>query len=1085
MSTYAEIGSRSNFSFLEGASHPEEMVAAAKELGLTALGLADRNTVAGVVRAHQAAKQAGLKFHPGSRLIFTDSTPDILAYPVNRKGWGKLCRLLSQGNLRAEKGTCELYEADLVEWADDMLFVILPPTDQDNQALEAFITRFKTRCQNHLYVGLSPRYDGNDHINFGWLAAVSQKLKIPLIATNEPLYHRTDRRPLSDIVASIRHHVTVANAGLLLAANAERHLKGMEDITRIFREHPEALETISTFLKHLTFSLDELQYQYPDESKDGETPTETLKRLTYAGAAWRYPDGIPEKISKQIVHELTLIKRLKYEPYFLTVHHIMEYARSKEILCQGRGSAANSTVCFCLRITEVDPTWTELLFERFVSPDRDEPPDIDVDFEHERREEVIQYIYDHYGHDRAGLAAAVTTYRARSAGRETAKAMGLSEDVQSSMSASIWGWSSSSLTEKEARAAGLDMADPTTRMVLDNASTLMGFPRHLTQHSGGFVITHDRLDEIVPIMPTAMEGRTMVEWDKDDLDSLKILKIDVLALGMLTAIAKSFALIADHYDRPLSTPTIPNHQKYVYDMISRADTIGVFQVESRAQMSMLPRLKPREFYDLVIEVAIVRPGPIQGGMVHPYLKRRQGLEPETYPKPELETVLKRTKGVPLFQEQAMQIAIVAAGFSPAKADKLRRAMATFRRTGTIGNFRTDFIIGMVSRGYEQDFAERCFKQIEGFGDYGFPESHAASFALLVYVSAWLKAVYPDVFCVALLNSQPMGFYAPNQLVRDAREHGVEMRAPDINHSLWDSTLEKDTFNPARIHARHREMAGTIATRHAVRLGFHQVKGLKEDDMNRLTEMRGKGYKSVRELWLRSGLTRSVIERLADGDCFRSIGLDRRKALWEARALDQKSAAEAMPLFEAVHKNLNDMPDFQPEPEIQLPTMPDGEHVLQDYRYLSLSLKAHPVSFLRRDFNSIGISPSRDLTKMRNGQRLTVAGLVLVRQRPGTAKGVIFMTLEDETGIVNVIVWAKIFEKYRAEVMGARLVRIRGKLQSAHGVIHVIAEHIENISPALSRLEEKATHTAGAFSAAQRGQTHAGSASVMPKGRNFH
>ncbi|MCO6184816.1 error-prone DNA polymerase [Rhizobium sp. L1K21] len=1085
MSAFAEIGARSNFSFLQGASDPEDMVETASKLGLAAIGLADRNTVAGVVRAHQAAKVAGLKFHPGSRLVFSDETPDMLAYPVNRKGWAHLCRLLSQGNLRAEKGTCELYEADLMEWANDMLFTILPPADQDNQALEALLSRLKARAPGRVYLGLSPRYDGNDRLNFGWLSVVGANMGIPLIATNEPLYHDVSRRPLSDIVAAIRHHVTVANAGLLLAANAERHLKGRQDIAHIFRDHPQAIETVSTFISQLKFSLDELQYQYPDESKDGETPTQTLKRLTYEGAAWRYPNGVPEKVSNQIVHELALIERLHYEPYFLTVRHIMEFARSKGILCQGRGSAANSTVCFCLRITEVDPALSELLFERFVSPERDEPPDIDVDFEHERREEVIQYIYDHYGHARAGLAAAVTTYRARSAGRETAKAMGLSEDVQAAMSASIWGWSSSALTEKEARAAGLDTSDPTTRMVLDNASTLMGFPRHLTQHSGGFVITHDRLDEIVPIMPTAMEGRTMVEWDKDDLDALKILKIDVLALGMLTAIAKSFQLLADHYDLPMTIPDVPKEQKYVYDMITRADTIGTFQVESRAQMSMLPRLKPKEFYDLVIEVAIVRPGPIQGGMVHPYLKRRQGLEKVDYPSKALESVLSRTLGVPLFQEQAMQIAIVAAGFSPAKADKLRRAMATFRRTGTIGNFRTDFIAGMVRNGYTEDFAERCFKQIEGFGDYGFPESHAASFALLVYISAWLKATYPDVFCTALLNSQPMGFYAPAQLVRDAREHGVEVRAPDINLSFWGSTLEKNAFNPARMEPRHREMAKTIATRHAVRLGFHQIKGLKEDDMNRLTAARSGGYKSVRELWLRSGLTRAVIERLADADCFRSIGLDRRQALWEARALDKKSAAESMPLFEATQKSLTEIPDFQPEPTIQLPVMPVGEHVLQDYRYLSLSLKAHPVSFLRSDFTARGIVASRALQNLRNGQRLTVAGLVLVRQRPGTAKGVIFMTLEDETGVVNVIVWKDIFEKYRTEVMSARLVRIRGKLQSAQGVTHVVAEHIENISGTLARLEEKASAMAPPAIAAGKNRNEGVPANLMPKGRNFH
>lgn len=1049
---FPELGARSNFSFLEGASHPEEMVKAAKAVGLSGLGLADRNTVAGVVRAHLAAKEAGFAYRPGARLVFSDETPDILVYPVDRAAWGRLCRMLSAGNMRAEKGICRLFEADLLEWGEGLLLIVLPPADQESDPLAALLARLKARFGDAVHLGLSARYDGNDRLNFGWLSALAESCGVAPVALNEPFYHDVVRRPLADIVAAIRHRVKVADAGFLLAANAERHLKRPDEMVRIFRDYPQAIQNAQSFFARLRFSLDELKYQYPDESFPGETPPETLRRLAWEGAAERYPDGVPEKVAAQIEHELSIIADLQYEPYFLTVRNLVTFAREKKILCQGRGSAANSTVCFCIGITEVNPNLTDLLFERFISPQRREPPDIDVDFEHARRNEVIEYIYDRYGRNHAGLAAAVTTYRARSAGRETAKVLGLSEDVQSALSGAIWGWSTKELSEREARAAGLDIRDPLTRRVLDHASTLMSFPRHLTQHSGGFVITRDRLDEIVPIMPTAMDERTMVEWDKDDLDALSILKIDVLALGMLTCIAKAFKLLENHYERPLTLASMKKEEAFVYQMASRADTIGVFQIESRAQMSMLPRLKPKEFYDLVIEVAIVRPGPIQGGMVHPYLKRRQGKEDVTYPKEELKAVLHRTLGVPLFQEQAMKIAIVAAGFTPAEADKLRRAMATFRRLGTIHEFRDKMVAGMVANGYETEFALRCFQQIEGFGDYGFPESHAASFALLVYASCWLKAKYPDVFCAALLNSQPMGFYAPGQLVRDAREHGVEVRPIDVNLSDWDSTLEEAAFDPRRIAPAHRSMVGVIETNRAVRLGFHQVKGLGEDDMKKLVENRGTGYPSIRALWLRSGLTRSTVERLADADCFRSMGLDRRQALWEARALDAKSAAEAMPLFEAAKGRAEVVGDVQPEPQVLLPKMRDSEHVVQDYRYLTLSLKAHPLSFLREKLSAMGVGTSEGIKTSANGKRLTAAGLVLVRQRPGTAKGVIFMTMEDETGVLNVIVWPKVFEQFRSVVMGSRLVKVRGRLQSADGVTHLVAEYLEDISPLLGLLE---------------------------------
>jgi error-prone DNA polymerase len=774
--------------------------------------------------------------------------------------------------------------------------------------------------------------------------------------------------------------------------------------------------------------------------------------------------GIPERTREALIHELKLIAALDYAPYFLTVHDIVRFARSKEILCQGRGSAANSAVCYCLGITEVDPARFDLLFERFISPERNEPPDIDVDFEHERREEVIQYIYDHYGRERASLAAAVITYRTRSAIRETAKVFGLSDDVIAALNGTAWGQETEPIDGTRVRAVGLDSADPTLKLALKMAGELIGFPRHLTQHSGGFVITRDRLDEVAPVMNTAMEERTMVEWDKDDLDALGLLKVDVLALGMLTALSKGFTLLDKHYGRRLTLGNVPPEEACVYAMIQRADTIGVFQIESRAQMSMLPRLRPVSLYDLVIEVAIVRPGPIQGDMVHPYLRRRQGLEEVSYPSKELEAVLSKTLGVPLFQEQAMKIAIVAAGFTPSEADKLRRAMATFRRAGTIQTLQEKMVEGMVAKSYPREFAERCFHQIEGFGEYGFPESHAASFALLVYDSCWMKCRYPDVFAAAMLNAQPLGFYAPAQLVRDAREHGVELREVDVNLSDWDCTLEPLLPSvPGRgdwgggLHPRHAEMAPDIRTTHAVRLGFRQIVGVKEKDMSQLVERRGEAYDSVRDLWLRSGLSSTVLERLADADAFRSLGLDRRQALWAVRGLDRVGDQDDLPLFKS-------RPARDTEPDARLPPMPLGAHVVEDYRRLSLSLKAHPASFMRARLSARGILRSKALSSVKNGERVMVAGLVLVRQRPGTASGVIFMTLEDETGVANIIVWPKVFERLRAIVLGSRFVAVTGKLQSEQGVIHIVAERMNDLTPMLGLLSE-AGPTIGALARA--------------------
>ncbi|TIL71042.1 MAG: DNA polymerase III subunit alpha [Mesorhizobium sp.] len=1083
---YAEFGIQSNFSFLRGASKPEELVVAAKFLGFSSIGLADRNTVAGVVRAWQQAKVEGLSCHPGCRLVFCDGTPDVLAYPQDRKGWGHLCRMLTQANMRddSEKGAPLLYRDDLFEWGDRMSLAILPDLSAPAQGDLDLLSRLTDRFGKTLRLAVSPDYHGNDRYRVEQAAAMAEASGIPLMATNDVLYHTSERRRLQDVLTAIRLNLPVAEAGLELAANAERHLKPPMEMARLFRRHPQALAQTQHFAGELSFSLSDLQYNYPDEpTESGLGPQAELERLAREGAAIRYPSGVPADVTKRIREELALIERLNYARYFLTVYDIVKFARSQGILCQGRGSAANSVVCYCIGITEVGPERIDSLFERFISEERNEPPDIDVDFEHERREEVIQYIYSKYSAKRTALAAAVVSYRGRSAMREVAKAMGLSDDVRSALSSSIWGWSTSELGEKETRAGGLDQTDPSTRQVIECANEIMGFPRHLSQHVGGFVITRDRLDEIVPIIKTAMDERKMVEWDKDDLDAVKILKVDVLALGMLTCLQRAFTLLEDHYPdarddfgRPYVLATLPAEDKHVYDMICRADTIGVFQIESRAQMSMLPRLRPKTFYDLVIEVAIVRPGPIQGDMVHPYLRRRQGKERPEYPKPELEEILGRTLGVPLFQEQAMKIAIVAGGFRPGEADELRRAMATFKRTGTIGNYRKRMVDGMILRGYEKDFAERCFKQIEGFGEYGFPESHAASFALLVYASCWFKTFYPDVFCAAILNSQPMGFYQPAQLVRDARDHGVAIREVDVNFSGWDCALEEVPFDPTRLLDRHAQMRGVIRTSHAVRLGFRQVKGLSKERMEVFVARRGGGYATVRDVWLRSGLHVDEIEKLAQADAFRSLGLDRRDALWAVRALDGRSATETLPLFDRPAIRLRDL-----EPETRLPTMPLGEHVVHDYRSLGLSLKAHPLAFLRQRLDRSGVTPNARLGQVRDGKRVSVAGLVLVRQRPGNAKA-IFLTLEDEQAVANVIFWERTFNRYRPIVMGARLIRVTGKLQSESDVIHIVAEKVEDLTPWLSvLLEEKPDVPV----VQNDRQDIAGKAErVMPKGRNF-
>ena len=1021
MPRYAELEVTTNFSFLHSASHAEEIARTAAALGLSAIAVTDRNTLAGVVRAHRAAKDAGIRLLVGARLDLQDA-PSLLCFPTDRTAYARLSQLITLGRRRASKGECEIYLEDVFAHSGGQLFISLPP-DASGDDYATHLRHLRDIFARDIWLAARCRYNGNDAARLWELAQLSVETNVPLVATNDVRMHIPDRKPLMDAITCIREHCTIDQAGFRLAANAERHIKPPEEMARLFRRHPEAVMRTMEIADRCRFSLDELRYEYPDdEAPHGKTPQEELARLAWEGAEGRYPDGLPDKVRKQIAYELKLIGELNYAPYFLTVHDVVRYARSQGILCQGRGSAANSAVCYCLGITAIDPARIDLLFERFVSAERNEPPDIDVDFEHERREEVIQYIYEKYGRDRAGLAATVIHYRTRMAVREIGKVMGLSEDTIATLVATVWGWRTEGVESKHIREAGLDPDDKRLSLTMRLACELTGFPRHLSQHVGGFVITRGPLSDLVPIANAAMEDRTTIEWDKDDLDTLGILKIDILGLGMLSCIRKAFDLLQRHYGRKIDLATVPAEDPNVYDMLCEADSIGVFQVESRAQMTMLPRLKPRNFYDLVIEVAIVRPGPIQGDMVHPYLRRRNGEEKVDYPSEELREVLGKTHGVPLFQEQAMKIAIIAGGFTPSEADQLRRAMATFRHTGTIHTFEEKLINGMVANGYDADFAERCFNQIKGFGDYGFPESHAASFALLVYVSSWLKKHYPDVFAAAILNSQPMGFYAPAQLVRDAREHGVEIRPADVNFSDWDNTLEENGNGYP-----------------ALRLGFRQIKGFRENDAVALTDARDGPYRDPADIQHRAGLSDAALERLAKADAYGSMKLGRREALWAVRALPPAP----LPLFgDGEHRH---------DPDVSLPSMAIGEGVTHDYATLRLSLKTHPLALLREELAAAHVTPNERLIRTKDGTRVTVAGIALVRQRPGTASGVIFITLEDETGVANLVVWPKTFEKYRRVVMGARLIRVTGKLQREGIVTHVIADRLEDMTHRLHAL----------------------------------
>jgi error-prone DNA polymerase len=1147
---YAEIGITTNFSFLRGGSHPQDYVHQAGALKLAAIGIADHNTLAGIVRAYSELDNPDLQHKPklliGARLVFIDGTPDILVYPRDRAAYGRLCQLLTRGKRDAEKGECHLKLGDLLDFAEGQLLVLSLPHRFDPDGALKLLKQLQESCADGVWLAASLLYRGDDRRRLARLAQLAQTAHVPLLATNEVLYHHPSRRPLQDVVTCIREKTTIEAVGRRLEVNAERHLKPADEMARLFSDHPHAIAETMRFASRIAFSLDQLKYQYPDEPvPPGKTAQQHLEDLTWAGAAKYFPDGISEILRATLRKELDLIAELKYAHYFLTVHDIVHFARSQEILCQGRGSAANSAVCYVLGVTSVDPTKVDLLFERFISKERLEPPDIDVDFEHSRREEVMQYVYRRYGRHRAAIIATVIHYRPRSAIRDVGKALGLSEDVTSLLADTVWGSWGDGLSDGQVRQAGLDPDNAMVELAVKLAAELITFPRHLSQHVGGYVLTQDRLDTYVPIGNAAMEDRTFIEWDKDDVDALHMMKVDVLALGMLTCIRKCFDLIANHKGERFGLATIPQDDQRVYDMLCRGESLGVFQVESRAQMNMLPRLKPRVFYDLVIEVAIVRPGPIQGDMVHPYLRRRNGQEKVSYPSPspehgdadELFKVLHKTLGVPLFQEQAMRIAIEAAKFTAEEANGLRRSMATFRNVGTIGKFESKMIGNMIARGYSPEFAKSCFDQIKGFGSYGFPESHAASFAQLVYVSSWLKHYHPDAFCCGLLNSQPMGFYAPAQIVGDARKNGVKVREIDVSFSFAENTLEHDPEKWEPVFRKgscsnKKETGGKYC---AVRLGFRQIDGFHwlDADEERLKDIQqsfrdapeiesnlvrlvpqtrntspqrgevdlrsksGEGAQVPREItpltrafgatspygrgeaaslprhkgtkttdWADrivaarqrrpftsledfardTALPKRALMLLADADAFRSLGLDRRAALWAVRRLPDDVS---LPLFEAT--TAREQPD---ENAKALPSMPRSEHVVADYQTIRLSLKGHPMEFLRPMFSRERVVPCRDVCHRNDKLTLRCAGVVLVRQRPGSAKGVVFMTLEDETGIANVVVWPKVMEKFRKEVMGARLILVEGYIQSSpEEVTHLVAQRLIDRSHDLLALSD--------------------------------
>ncbi|HMI18827.1 MAG TPA: error-prone DNA polymerase [Sphingomonas sp.] len=1164
---YVELAAASNFSFLHGASHGSDMLARALALGHAGLGIADRNTVAGVVRVWKALKDKreealvetgeplrDFKLVTGARLIFADGTPDIIAYPETRHGWGRLCRLLSTGNLRADKGDCVLKLDDLLAHLDGLLLIVLPastrregegiarkedkqthlPDDEAEQPsllsnvipakagiplpahgeekrdsrvrvndgaggdnvipfptraapdlLTRTLTILRAAASDRIWLGAAMRRSGADHRRIARLARLARETQVPLLAINDALYAAPEDRPLQDVLTAIRLGITVREGGKRFEANAERHLKAPAEMARLLRDHPGAIEETLRFHQRIQFDLAHLKYEYPHEPVPrGKLPFKWLKQLVGKAAAKRWPKGLPDNVRAMLKEEFALLGTRPDLPYyFLTVHDLVRFARSQGILCQGRGSAANSMVCYLLGITAVDPAKHDLLFSRFMSADREEPPDIDVDFEHERREEVMQYVYRRYGRHRAGIVATVIHYRSRSTVREVGKALGLTEDVTTRLVSTVWGSYATQMEEERFKETGFDLHNPEIERLNHFVAKLLEapFPRHLSQHVGGYVLTEHRLDETVPIHHAAMEDRTFIEWDKDDIDAIGLMKVDVLALGMLTCIRKAFDLIRDFDGTDYELRSLPEDQADVYAMLQKGDSVGVFQVESRAQINMLPRLRPENLYDLVVQVAIVRPGPIQGNMVHPYLRRRQKIEKVDYPSPapphdpnELRGILGKTLGVPLFQEQAMKLAIVAAAFTPGEANQLRRAMATFRNVGTMPKFEKKMVGGMTARGYSEEFARRCFDQIKGFGSYGFPESHALSFALLVYVSAFLKKRHPAAFCAALLNSQPMGFYAPAQIVGCARDHDVEVREIDAAFSDWDNKLEPGDGAPA------------------VRLGFRQIDGFKEEWAEKIMATRGAvapGNAGQRiEALARAGtLPSRALRLLADADAFRSFGHDRREALWEVR----RTPADALPLFAAA-----DARELGQEEDPQLPAMPLSEHVAADYQTTRLSLKAHPMSFLRTLFATEGVLNSKQVREAKDGTRAKVAGVVLVRQRPGEGKA-IFITLEDETGVTNVLLWARDFEKYRRPVMASRLMEVHGIIQkSDEGVVHLMGAHVVDRTAELERLSEDHPtrvqlsradvfeHPQMPRHAVPRG-SHPRNVRILPPSRDFH
>ena len=1039
---YAELHCLSNFSFQRGASHPEELVARAAALGYRALAITDECSVAGLVRAHTEAKKLGLQLLPGAELALPDGST-LVALPHNLDGWGNLCEAISQARRAAPKGRYQIGWHDLsTSPLPACELLLLPPFAMQFEALHALCTRAGALFGPRLWLGLTLRQRAADGLWQQALQRVAGLCRLPLVAAGGVQMHVRSRKPLHDVLTAIGLGRPVAECGFALQPNAEAHLRTRQRLARLYPA--ELLANTLLVAARCQFSLDELRYQYPMESVlPGLSPSQTLHQYTHEGAARRYPQGLPPGVAQQVAHELALIAELRYEMYFLTVHDIVRFARDQGILCQGRGSAANSAVCYCLGVTEVDPAHSSLLFERFISRARNEPPDIDVDFEHERREEVIQYIYARYGRERAAIAATVVSYRPRSALRDVGRALGVDEALIDRLAKSHHWFDGRSIKDEEFAQAGLDPQDRQLALWRSLVAQLLGFPRHLSQHVGGFVLTQGKLTRLVPVENAAMPERSIIQWDKDDLDAMGLLKVDVLALGMLSAIRRCLALVGQRRGQPLRLQDIPADDAATYDMVCAADTVGVFQIESRAQMSMLPRLRPRCFYDLVIEVAIVRPGPIQGGMVHPYLRRRQGLEPVDYP-PALQPALARTLGVPIFQEQVMQIAMLAADFSPDEADALRRSMAAWKRRGGVHKFHDLLVQRMQAKGYTAEYAESIFGQIVGFGEYGFPESHAASFAQLVYISAWLKRHEPACFLAALINSQPMGFYAPSQLVQDAQRHGITVLPADVSHSDWDCTINQlgsdSNYFPPDLAGGPNKLESDPNC--SVRLGLCLVAGLARAVGERVVVARRQaGFASVEDLALRAGLDRGDLRALAAADALASLAGHRRQQVWDASALQA-----APPLLQGVPVH---------EPVLRLPAATEGQEVLLDYASTGLTLRSHPLSLLRSSLSKMKLMTAAELHGQPDGRLVRACGLVTMRQQPGTAKGVMFVTLEDETGCVNVIVWKSLRERQRTAAVQSRLLAVHGVWQrdteSGGEVRHLIAGHLRDLTPLLGGL----------------------------------